>query len=150
VHSRRDLAESRDSAEGTSAASLSSTSIKRHALSYTTWSKFVDPVGGLTHATRALYIAQRREALCTGAINWTWRLADHGKRTAIVFRPPFRCEVRRIKLGRYKDRGRARLRKLLFGGLGFEKAQERIIRREFGSILIPFDSHVRRVKGETP
>jgi hypothetical protein len=47
------------------------------------------------------------------------RLAAHGKRTAIVFRPRFRCEVRRMKLGHHQGRGRARLRMLLFAWIKF-------------------------------
>ena len=47
------------------------------------------------------------------------RLAAHGKRTAIVFRPRFRCEVRRMKLGHHQGRGRARLRMLLFAWIRF-------------------------------
>ena len=36
------------------------------------------------------------------------------KRASDVFRPPFRCEVHRTKLGRRQDRDRARLRKFTF------------------------------------
>jgi predicted XRE-type DNA-binding protein len=43
------------------------------------------------------------------------------KRTAMVFRPPFRCEVHRMKLGRHQRRDCARLRMLLFAWTRFEK-----------------------------
>jgi hypothetical protein len=46
-------------------------------------------------------------------------LAAHGKRAAIAFRPPFRCEVHGMKLGRHQDRGPARLRMLLFARIRF-------------------------------
>jgi hypothetical protein len=56
--------------------------------------------------------------------HWTRRLAAHGKRAAIVFRPLFPCEVRPMKLGRHQGRGRPRLRMLLFSrGPSFEKGQ---------------------------
>ena len=60
--------------------------------------------------------AGAHEALCTAA---------HGKRAAIVFRPPSPCEVRRpMKLGRHQGRGRPRLRMLLFSReSSFEKGQ---------------------------
>ena len=51
--------------------------------------------------------------------DWTRRLAAHGKRAAIVFRPPFPREVRRMKLGRHQARSRARLRMLLFAWIEF-------------------------------
>ena len=47
------------------------------------------------------------------------RCLAHGKSTAIAFRPVFRCEVRRMKLGHHQGRGRARLRMLLFACIRF-------------------------------
>jgi hypothetical protein len=49
---------------------------------------------------------------CLGA----WPLME---RTAIAFRPRFRCEVRRVKLGQHQGRGRARFRMLLFAWIRF-------------------------------
>ena len=51
---------------------------------------------------------RRAQGAMNGAQRLDTRLAAHGKRAAIVFRPPFPCEVRTMKLGRYQECGRTR------------------------------------------
>ena len=63
----------------------------------------------------------RRYALCPTIGQGAWRA--HGKRAAIVFRPPFPCEGRRMKLGRHPGRGRARVGCYFSRGSSFDKPQ---------------------------
>ena len=68
---------------------------------------------------------RRAQGAMNGAQRLDTRLAAHGKRAAIVFRPPFPCEVRTMKLGRYQGAVARDLRMLLFSrGSSFEKAQQ--------------------------
>jgi hypothetical protein len=64
------------------------------------------------------------EALCAMPDDWNDAGPAHERRAAIIFRPPFRCEVRRMKLGLYqRPRSRARLGIVTFRvASSFEKA----------------------------
>jgi hypothetical protein len=76
---------------------------------------------GISTARRFICIGMKRVIIGPLAfpLLLSRRLAAHGKRTAIVLRPRFRCEVRRMKLGHHQARGRARLRMLLFAWIRF-------------------------------